>query len=554
MSSRTLCITAGIALVAAFLALEPGCLERREGHEASSEEARCASCHGEPSRDGDFLQRSAPPRDLLGVLDPGYPGIGAHLTHVYASETHGRVACSECHVVPETTESPGHADDPRPAEIRFGELAQRGGRSASYDLVARRCSDTYCHRGADAVWTEPRSSIQACGSCHGLPPPAPHPQSERCEQCHGQVVGTNQRIIVPELHVDGTVQLGADAACTACHGSGTDPAPPPDTVGNTAVTAIGVGAHQAHLAGGGFSRALSCAECHIVPATVGSHADGLPAEVTLLGVAATGARAPLWDRVSASCSDSWCHGPSPASTAPSASWVLAGALSCTSCHGLPPPAPHPQLTDCSSCHGDVVAQDDRTIVARSRHVDGIVDVALDQRCTACHGSDNPAPPLDLAGQSSTTSLSVGAHQTHVTGTARARPVPCAECHLVPSSVFEPGHVDTSTPAEVTFSGAAIAFGGAPLYSGGTCQGTSCHGGAFPSGHASGGSNTMPVWTNVDGSETACGACHGLPPPAPHPRGDLNPICSACHENIAADNIGFLRPELHVDGVVTFTLP
>jgi hypothetical protein len=46
----------------------------------------------------------------------------------------------------------------------------------------------------------------------------------------------------------------------------------------------------------------------------------------------------------------------------------------------------------------------------------------------------------------------------------------------------------------------------------------------------------------------------LPPPAPHPRGDLNPTCSACHENIDPDNLTFNRPDLHVDGIVTFTLP
>jgi hypothetical protein len=43
----------------------------------------------------------------------------------------------------------------------------------------------------------------------------------------------------------------------------------------------------------------------------------------------------------------------------------------------------------------------------------------------------------------------------------------------------------------------------------------------------------------------------LPPPPPHPYAALNPVCSACHENIAPDNTTFERPELHVDGVVTF---
>ena len=61
--------------------------------------------------------------------------------------------------------------------------------------------------------------------------------------------------------------------------------------------------------------------------------------------------------------------------------------------------------------------------------------------------------------------------------------------------------------------------------------------------------TTPEWTRVDGSQATCGSCHGLPPPAPHPY--YAEACSDCHENVAADNVSFLRPDLHVDGVVTF---
>jgi predicted CxxxxCH...CXXCH cytochrome family protein len=105
-----------------------------------------------------------------------------------------------------------------------------------------------------------------------------------------------------------------------------------------------------------------------------------------------------------------------------------------------------------------------------------------------------------------------------------------------------------------FSGAAIAFGATPAYANGSCSATPCHGAVFPDAHASGGTHTAPAWTIVDGSEAGCGACHALPPPGPHPKGELNPVCSACHENIAPDNASFVRPELHVDGVVTFELP
>jgi predicted CxxxxCH...CXXCH cytochrome family protein len=188
-------------------------------------------------------------------------------------------------------------------------------------------------------------------------------------------------------------------------------------------------------------------------------------------------------------------------------------------------------------------------------VDGVVDVETEQACTACHGSDDdPAPPLDLAGNMDTEAPGVGAHRIHVTGTSRSRAVACESCHLVPEHLLDEGHVDTSGPAEVRLTGAAVAFGGTAEYTNGRCQNTSCHGGVFPDGHASGATDPEPVWTRVDGSQTDCGGCHGMPPPRPHPRGDLNPTCNACHENIEADNRTFRRPDLHVDGEVTFLVP
>jgi predicted CxxxxCH...CXXCH cytochrome family protein len=210
------------------------------------------------------------------------------------------------------------------------------------------------------------------------------------------------------------------------------------------------------------------------------------------------------------------------------------------------------MDDCSLCHAEVVAGDDRSIVSTTLHVDGQVNIEFDSACTACHGSGNPAPPRDLDAQTATTAPGVGAHQAHIEGSARARAVPCAECHLVPDDVLDPGHLDDARPAELVFSGAAVAFGASPAYAGGACSGTPCHGAAFPDGNDSGGSQTLPSWTLVDGSQITCGSCHGLPPPAPHPY--YSSDCSACHENVADDDQSFVRPELHVDGVVTFRLP
>lgn len=540
---------------AAVLALLASCLERRQEAPRETAENRCTSCHGDAERPGDFVARSAPPRDLLGQSDPGYPGVGAHSIHLEPGPTHAAFACTDCHVVPERIDSPGHADDARPAELVFGALARTDGRSPSYDALGRTCADTHCHGSSDAVWTEPRSSADACGTCHGLPPPAPHPQSERCFVCHGEVIDEQRNFVAPELHVNGVAEY-APGACSLCHGSRETPAPPFDTSGNAEPTAIGVGAHRVHLEGGSFSRPLACGECHTEPVTpdISGHVGALPAEVNLRGVARAGGRAPLWDRERAACSASWCHGPGAEGRALSPSWVEPQALECDSCHGMPPPPPHPRFAACDRCHAPV-AGPAGTIADRDRHVDGSVDVAIDRSCSACHGrGDDPAPPRDLAGNTATSGAGVGAHQTHVSGTARSRAVACKVCHLVPERVLDEGHVDTASPAEVRLTGIAVAFGGEASYTNGRCENTSCHGAVFPEGHASGATNSSPLWTRVDGSQATCGSCHGLPPPAPHPRGDLNPTCSACHETIEPDNRTFRRPDLHVNGEVDFVVP
>jgi hypothetical protein len=178
-----------------------------------------------------------------------------------------------------------------------------------------------------------------------------------------------------DLHVDGLVQV--EQNCTVCHGSAANPAPPKDLAGSSDPRQMGVGAHQIHLSGGNFSRPLACGECHVVPATITSpgHLDlagTSPADVLFSGPAAVDGRNPQWDRSTATCGGSWCHGPvDPFNLSPR--WIAGdtGGLSCTACHGMPPAAPHPVDSRCSTCHGDVDAQG--TIVDRNLHVNGEVD-------------------------------------------------------------------------------------------------------------------------------------------------------------------------------------
>jgi predicted CxxxxCH...CXXCH cytochrome family protein len=364
------------------------------------------------------------------------------------------------------------------------------------------------------------------------------------------VIDSQRHFLAPERHVDGNVDLSG-GECNLCHGGANNDAPPVDTSGNTDITAIGVGAHQAHLSGGDIGRPLRCGECHVVPENVGdpTHADGLPAEVELTGVATSMDSDASYDHETATCT-AFCHSPTPGHVHASPVWNAPTTLTCRTCHDTPPPPPHPQMSQCSTCHGDVVGPDDRTIIEKSLHVNGTVDVSFDESCNACHGGDNAAPPRDVAGHARTTFAGVGAHQTHVLGTERSRAVPCDTCHVVPKDVFDEGHMDTDRPAEVVFSDVATVGGANPSYANGSCGSTYCHGAVFPEERPSGGSNTEPIWTRVDGTEAACGACHGLPPPPPHP---LNTYpCHQCHSDIDTDDRTFIHPEQHVDGVVTLT--
>lgn len=551
-ASWSLFSVTSLALVAALGA--PSCLERRDPEPHSSEVTRCATCHGDPEREGDYLERAAPPRDMSGASETSHAGVGAHQIHLRAGTDHGPVACQECHVVPDSTDAPGHDDSARPAEITFGELARTGDRSPHYDAQVKSCESSYCHGSSyRPLWTEPRDN--PCGSCHGLPPPAPHPQSDKCSACHGEVIDADGEFLQPDRHVNGVVDYVA-GDCKVCHGSSENAAPPLDTLGNEDSTARGVGAHQAHLSGGAFGRPLACSECHVVPEKVEdpTHVDAAPAEVFLTGVAENGGRAPRWDASSATCTNSWCHSPTAGDERPSPVWNAAAQdTGCQTCHGAPPPAPHPQMSNCSHCHGAVVADDNETIIDKDLHVDGRVDVSFDQSCTSCHGdgATNAAPPRDVEGNRGTDAPGVGAHQSHLDTGNRARAVQCAECHVVPQDVLATGHLDSARPAELVFSGVATANGATPSYQSGSCQNTACHGAVLSEG-PSGGSNNTPTWTAVDGTQAACGSCHGLPPPPPHPLPTYP--CHECHFNVNADDTTFNRPDLHVDGIVTFAVP
>lgn len=501
-----------------------------DGHLDVVNTASCDSCHGQNGQ-------SAPPKDTNGNVATNLPGVGAHAAHMTTSSTwHAKIDCVECHKVPAGVNDQGHIDTMLPAEIAWGPIANSGTYNGS------TCANTYCHgggtsplRGGSAMtpqWTRVDGTQSQCGSCHGAPPPAPHPTDNNCGSCHPTMnPGAGLVIAYPALHIDGKVDLKTDQACNSCHGSATSNAPPQDTTGGTTTDLRTVGAHQNHLAPSTWRRDIACSDCHKVPGAVTAlgHIDTpRPAELTFAPIAGNA----TWN--GSTCSNTYCHGSTlGGGTSKNPVWTNVNGTQgqCGSCHGEPPPAPHPVDSDCGKCHDTMTAGGGLVITDPARHIDGNLDVNTNQPCNSCHGGTNNAPPKDTQGNTATNTRGVGAHQKHLATSAMYKPMVCTDCHAVPGTVTSIGHIDTPLPAELKFSARG---GTTTAWNGSRCSNNYCHGATL----GAGGTTTAPIWNTVDGSQAQCTSCHGNPPPLPHPQ-DSN--CSTCHTTAMATT--------HVDGNV-----
>ena len=319
-----------------------------------------------------------------------------------------------------------------------------------------------------------------------------------------------------------TPEPQVDPACLGCHGDSTTPAPRD-------------AAHRAHLDGSARFEPVACEDCHLVPATPSAvgHADSeLPADVVLGGAAAVpdGGEPPSWDPESGTCAQIACHGAALAAPVATERDWWAGALNlgdCASCHASPPggehPASGPAPDGCVLCHGNLTP---------ALHGDGVVKVALPTDCGTCHGDEVSPAPQD------------GLHRKHVLQGARTAAVACATCHTVYEEVMAPGHLDPA-PAEVELGLLAAHDGATPSWTGGSCASTYCHSGA------AGGTHPTPPWANTGGQAAACGACHGEPPPAPHPQIEA---CADCHGEVISEDGAITAPERHVDGILDVDMP
>ena len=365
----------------------------------------CNACHGSATS-------AAPPRATDGSVDTLLIPVGAHEVHVTANPIRGPIPCSECHLVPAAGNTYAHNDAP-PAEVQFGTIARTDapvGSPPAWLRSTATCEGVYCHgarfSGTTApvpIWTlaapprfdRPREEL--CGSCHGYPPPPPHEAATDCQRCHPQTVLPSGDIdIARGQHIDGTVD-----ACSVCHGSAENAAPPRSVADATSVSSIEVGAHQIHVRTNLVHAALACSECHVVPERAGSpgHIDPPPAEVAFgplsrndspIAYPSTPA-APVWDRATATCSDVYCHGSklNQDGFELTPSWVMTTEPDlpartvqerCGRCHRYPPVTHAPFETDCYSCHEWTVYPDNASIqVGSGTHINGYVEV-----CDWCH--------------------------------------------------------------------------------------------------------------------------------------------------------------------------
>lgn len=213
------------------------------------------------------------------------------------------------------------------------------------------------------------------------------------------------------------------------------------------------------------------------------------------------------------------------------------------------------LNECKKCHGEYYAGGSSSPTCFTCHTVG------PEACNTCHGDFTKpsltAPPRALNNAIATTDPGVGAHTLHLTNIKIApKNVACEECHTVPKTFSEAGHIDSNPKAEVIFKDSNK--NGSYNFTTNTCANTYCHGNFEFSKSSSKysfiytsdkivGNNFSPKWNKVDGTQAACGTCHGLPPTG-HQAQNLNQ-CSTCHSGVV-DNTGkIIDPTKHLNGKI-----
>jgi predicted CxxxxCH...CXXCH cytochrome family protein len=226
------------------------------------------------------------------------------------------------------------------------------------------------------------------------------------------------------------------------------------------------------------------------------------------------------------------------------------------------------IKDCKRCHGRDYSGGTTKVSCLDCHANFDGPSAA---CNTCHGDFTDtariAPPRALNGDTDSTSAGVGAHNAHLYRPNSLRTsafISCSECHTVPTSVWQAGHIDTTAGAQMNFGKLSKTttdgYTPNPQYNKTThtCTNTYCH------GYFKGGNTTNSATWNV-ASTGACGTCHGQgngnPVPGDENHTGVNPEdCASlgCHSNVAQSvKVGttyifkFNDNSLHVNGAIDF---
>ncbi len=212
---------------------------------------------------------------------------------------------------------------------------------------------------------------------------------------------------------------------------------------------------------------------------------------------------------------------------------------CSSCHGAPPTDNgHVQNKRCYRCHG-IVVDENYEFVDETKHTDQKTDAAVG--CSSCHGwTLGVSPPENLEGHCEDGTLGIGTHAAMRRVAIPAHKTACTNCHTVPLSTDDEGHIDGDNVAEVKFKFLATANGAEPVWNGKTCSNVYCHGGTLEGGFLK-----EPNWYDVSGEPSHCGACHRLTDPS----GNVDADCNSCHPTSVTANKEIIPNGTHINGTI-----
>ncbi len=421
-------------------------------------------------------------------MDDSSTGLSfpAHSSHVETTTWHVAFDCDECHAVPSSMSSSGHAHvgDSTAAQA---EVTMASGLSSAGILSGSTCSNLYCHGdGAGSLGSATTSGSVACGDCHGDASSASSlsvghsshvADGVTCEDCHAATASGSTGIAFPAQHVDGEIDVSLvsgiswDPSAETCtgtchgethsgwgmasgHGSGWDD---PGVHGLEAKeqTSDCTTCHGSSLTGG--SASTSCDDCHStgwrtdctfchggIDNSTGAPPEDIDDGTTGLSFGDHTEHVEQSDHPAFDCDS--CHDtPSDVmssghvfvgdSTAGVAEVDMSGGLSSAGSFAI-------GSRTCSNlyCHGNGAG------------VRGSVTIGDSTNCSSCHGS-----------RSSSSGMS-GDHRDHI-----SEGVDCGECHADTLS----GSTSISNPSNHVNGSVDVRITGLS-YSGSRCTG-SCHG-------------------------------------------------------------------------------